>query len=136
MIEGYFGDNGQLFFEIELVTNDGLNLPVDALFYTGFAGFMAINTQDLDGLEWLYSGEEMLRTAKGESKFQIYLGQVILDGKQYQIPVNVGKGINEILLGSEWLKLLRLVVDFPENILTLGIIFYFTQRRKGRVQKI
>ena len=41
-------------------------------------------------------------------------------GKQYQIPVNVGKGINEILLGSEWLKLLRLVVDFPEGILTLG----------------
>jgi len=118
MIEGYFGDNGQLFFEIELVTNDGLNLPIDALFDTGFAGFMAINTQDLDGLEWVYSGEEILRTAKGESKFQIYLGQVILDGKQYQIPVNVGKGINEILLGSEWLKFLRLVVDFPEGILT------------------
>ncbi|MBJ7298053.1 MAG: aspartyl protease [Nostocales cyanobacterium LE14-WE4] len=120
MIEGYFGENGQLFFEIELVTNDGLNLAVDALFDSGFAGFMAINTQDLDGLEWLYSGEEMLRTAKGESKFQIYLGQVILDGKQYQIPVNVGKGINEVLLGSEWLKFLRLVVDFPESILTLG----------------
>ncbi|MFM6038434.1 MAG: aspartyl protease [Sphaerospermopsis kisseleviana] len=120
MIEGYFGENGQLFFEIELVTNDSLNLPIDALFDTGFAGFMAINTQDLDGLEWVYSGEEMLRTAKGESKFQIYLGQVILDGKQYQIPVNVGKGINEVLLGSEWLKLLRLVVDFPEGILTLG----------------
>ncbi|MFM6025598.1 MAG: aspartyl protease [Dolichospermum sp.] len=116
----YFGENGQLFFEIELVTNDSLNLPIDALFDTGFAGFMAINTQDLDGLEWVYSGEEILRTAKGESKFQIYLGQVILDGKQYQIPVNVGKGINEVLLGSEWLKLLRLVVDFPEGILTLG----------------
>ena len=119
-INGYFGGNMKLFFEIELVTNDGLNLPVDALFDTGFAGFMAINTQDLDGLEWVYTGEEMLRTAKGESKFQIYVGQVKLDGKQYQIPVNVGKGINEILLGSEWLKLLRLVVDFPEDILTLG----------------
>ena len=41
MIEGYFGENGQLFFEIELVTNDGLNLAVDALFDSGFAGFMA-----------------------------------------------------------------------------------------------
>jgi hypothetical protein len=26
MIDGYFGENGQLFFEIELVTDDGLNL--------------------------------------------------------------------------------------------------------------
>ena len=25
MIDGYFGGNRQLFFEIELVTNDGLN---------------------------------------------------------------------------------------------------------------
>jgi predicted aspartyl protease len=34
--------------------------------------------------------------------------------------VNVGKGINEVLLGFEWLKLLRLVVDFSEGVLTLG----------------
>jgi len=43
MIEGYFGDGGRLFFEVELITNDGLNLPVDTLFDTGFTGFMAIN---------------------------------------------------------------------------------------------
>ncbi len=48
--------------------------------------WLLINTQDLDGLEWVYSGDEILGTAKSESKFQIYLGQVILDGKQYQIP--------------------------------------------------
>jgi predicted aspartyl protease len=52
MIQGYFGDEGQLFFEIELITAEGLNLPVDALFDTGFTGFMAINKQDLEGLNW------------------------------------------------------------------------------------
>ena len=43
MIQGNFGDNGQLFFEIDLITSDGLNLPVDAMFDTGFTGFLAIN---------------------------------------------------------------------------------------------
>jgi predicted aspartyl protease len=43
-----------------------------------------------------------------------------LDGKEYEIPVHVGDNITEVLLGSEWLKFLRLVVDFPEDILTLG----------------
>jgi predicted aspartyl protease len=48
------------------------------------------------------------------------LGKVILDGKEYEIPVHLGDNITEVLLGSEWLKFLRLVVDFPEDILTLG----------------
>ena len=41
MIQGDFGDNGQLFFEIDLITSDGLDLPVDAMLDTGFTGFMA-----------------------------------------------------------------------------------------------
>ncbi|GAA6614837.1 hypothetical protein NUACC26_006230 [Scytonema sp. NUACC26] len=28
MMQGTFGEKGQLFFEIELITADGLNLPV------------------------------------------------------------------------------------------------------------
>lgn len=43
MIQGDFGDNGQLFFEIDLITSDGLDLPVDAMLDTGFPGFLAIN---------------------------------------------------------------------------------------------
>lgn len=34
MIQGTFGNEGQLFFEIEFITDDGLNLPVDAMLDT------------------------------------------------------------------------------------------------------
>ncbi|MCM0590855.1 MAG: aspartyl protease [Gloeotrichia echinulata IR180] len=120
MIEGRFGEKGQLFFEIDLMTSDGLNLPVDAMLDTGFTGFLAINKQDLDGLDWGYIGEEPLRTAKGESRFDIYLGKVILNAQEYEIPVYVGNELTEILLGSEWLKILPLVVNYQGEILTLG----------------
>lgn len=51
MIEGNFGDSGQLFCEIDLITSDGLNLPVDAMLDTGFTDFLAINKQDLECLD-------------------------------------------------------------------------------------
>ncbi len=54
MIQGYFCERRQLFFEIELITADGLNLPIDALFDPGFTGFMALNIQDLDSPQWDY----------------------------------------------------------------------------------
>ncbi|MFK0731690.1 MAG: aspartyl protease [Gloeotrichia echinulata GP01] len=120
MIEGIFGENGQLFFEIDLITAEGLNLPVDAMLDTGFTGFLAINKQDLDGLDWSFIRKEKLRTAQGEARFDIYLGKVILNGQEYEIPVYVGDEITEILLGSEWLKILLLVVNYQAGILTLG----------------
>lgn len=64
MIQGTFGSKGQLFFEIDLITYDGLNLPVDAMFDTGFTGFMVINKQDLDSLNWAYMGNEPLINAQ------------------------------------------------------------------------
>ena len=120
MIEGYFGNEKQLFFEIELITTDGLNLPVDALFDTGFTGFMAINKQDLEGLNWSFIRKQRLRTAQGESRFDIYSGKVILDNQEYEIPVYAGDELTEILLGSAWLEFLPLVVNFQAGILTLG----------------
>ena len=36
MIEGSFGDNGELFFEIQLVALSGEDFFVEALFDTGF----------------------------------------------------------------------------------------------------
>ncbi|MEH2317787.1 aspartyl protease [Nostoc sp.] len=120
MIQGKFGGNGQLFFEIELITYDGLNLPVDTMLDTGFTGFMAINKQDLESLDWAYIGKETLRTAQGETSFKIYSGKLRLNEQEYEIPVYAGDEITEVLLGSEWLKILPLVVNYQANILTLG----------------
>ncbi|MEH2068406.1 MAG: aspartyl protease [Nostoc sp.] len=119
MIQGRFGDEEQLFFEIELITADGLELPVDAMLDTGFSGWLAIDKQDLEEFDWLYLGERNMRLAKGEAKFDIYAGKVRIDGEEFNIPVYAGDGVLEILLGREWLKNRRLVVDLSAGMLTL-----------------
>ena len=58
--------------------------------------------------------------AQGEITFERYLGKVILDNQEYEIPVYAGDELTEILLGSEWLEFLPLVVNFQAGILTLG----------------
>lgn len=53
MIQGQFGDNGELIFEIELITGDGDIIPVDVLLDTGFInGYLAIHSQDIINLGW------------------------------------------------------------------------------------
>jgi predicted aspartyl protease len=120
MIHGNFGENGQLFFEIELIGADGLSLPVDTMLDTGFTGFLAINKQDIKSLDWTYNGKEVLQTAKGEAKFSIYIGKIFLNEQEYQIPVFTGEELTEVLLGSEWLKILPLTANYQAGILTLG----------------
>jgi clan AA aspartic protease len=120
MIQGICDDRGHLFFGIDLIAADGLNLPVDAMLDTGFTGFLAVNKQDLDALNWQFIREQELRTAQGESLFDIYYGKVLLDEQEYEIPVFAGDEITEVLLGSEWLKILPLVVNYQAGILTLG----------------
>jgi clan AA aspartic protease len=119
MIEGRFGSKGELFFEIELITGDGLSFPVEAMLDTGFTEFLAINQQDLDALGWRYLDKEELQTAKGLSTFDIYLGKVLLDEREFEIPISVGNEIQEILLGSQWLKIFDLVVRYREGVLRL-----------------
>ncbi len=43
MISGNFGDEDELFFEIELIAANSFALPVEALFDTGFSWWLAIN---------------------------------------------------------------------------------------------
>ena len=119
MIEGRFGDEDELFFEVELMANNGLELPVDALLDTGFSGWLAMDDRDLEELDWIYIRRQEMRTAKGEFDFDIYAGKVRIDEQEFDIPVHVGDGVPEILIGPWWLKSRRLVVDMSAGILTL-----------------
>ena len=119
MIQGTFGDEDELFFEIELIADNGLELPVDALLDTGFSGWLAINDQDLDGLDWTYVKQKKMRTAKGEFNFDLYAGKMRIEGQEFDIPVHVGAGVPEVLIGRQWLKNRRLVVDISAGVLTL-----------------
>ena len=119
MMEGIFGDNDELFFEISLIADNGLELPVDALLDTGFSGWLAMDSQDLEGLDWTYIKQEKMRTAKGEFNFDLYVGKVRIEGQEFDIPVHVSTGVPEILIGRQWLKNRRLIVDISAGILTL-----------------
>jgi clan AA aspartic protease len=122
MIAGNFGSKGELLFEIELIAANGDTFPVEALLDTGFtSGWLAINIQDIEVLEWsLLEPKRAMQTAKGEEFFDIYAGKVMLDGQEFIIPVIAGDELEENLLGLQWLKTMRLVVDFPAGVLTLG----------------
>jgi len=122
MIAGKFGSFGELLFEIELIAAEGDSLPVEVLLDTGFTtGWLAINSQDIKALEWpLIKSREAMQTARGEEFFDIYAGKVLVDGQEFNIRVVAGAELEENLLGLQWLKTLRLVVDFPAGVLTLG----------------
>jgi clan AA aspartic protease len=124
MISGRFGENGELFFEIELIASNGDSFPVEVLLDTGFtAGFLAINFQDLEALDWpLIRSKIRLATARGEDFFDLYEGQIVIDGQEFIIPVYVGDELPEILIGSQWLDRMQLVVNKPRGILTLEIV--------------
>ena len=119
-MDGFFGDEDALFFEIELLADDGLELPVDAMLDTGFSYWLAIDNQDLDALDWVRLERQTMRTARGDFNFDIYAGKVRIDGSEFDIPVHVGEGLTEVLLGLKWLKTRRLVVDMQSGVLTLG----------------
>ena len=120
MIEGFLGEEDALLFEINLIASDGLELPVDAMLDTGFSYFLAINEQDLDALNWNYFDQQVMRTARGDVQFDIYIGKIRFGEQEYDIPVHVGESLEEVLLGRQWLQNMRLIVDISSNILTLN----------------
>lgn len=121
MIQGTFGDEDELFFEIELIADNGLELPVDALLDTGFSGWLAMNSQDLEGLDWVYVRRQKMITARGEFNFDIYAGKVRIEGQEFDIPVHVGDGVPEVLIGRHLLKNRLLIVDISAGVLTLEV---------------
>ncbi|MEA5574182.1 aspartyl protease [Calothrix sp. UHCC 0171] len=121
---GSFGDNGELYFEIQLVAVSGEEFFVEALFDTGFTdGWLAINTQDLEALGWsLLVSQVEMTTARGDARFNIHEGKVIIDGIEIIIPVHVGDDIPDTIMGSLWLDIMELVVNKPRGILTLEML--------------
>ena len=119
MIQGRFGENGQIYFEIDLITGDGLSFSTEVMLDTGFTEFLAISQQDLASLDWLFLSQDKVRTAQGEATFDIYLGKISIDEQEFEIPVFAGDEIREILLGSQWLKIFKLTADYSENVVTL-----------------
>ncbi len=120
MIQGSFGENGELYFQIDLIAADGSMVTVDALLDTGSTDWLAIDIQDAESLGWSYIREQRRRTARGIAKFNLYLGNVGFDGQDLTIPVLGGKAITEVLIGLPWLENRRLIVDRKAGLLTLG----------------
>ena len=91
MIEGVFGDRGELYFDIDLIGADGLVITVEALLDTGFTDWLAMNVQDMESLGWSFIREQDRQTASGESKFDLYEGTVSFDNQELTIPVLGGE---------------------------------------------
>ncbi|PSB04591.1 aspartyl protease [Merismopedia glauca] len=119
MIEGRFGDKGQIYFDVDLIDENGLALPVEVILDTGFTEFVAMNKQDIECLDWVFLRQNKLKTAQGEATFDIYLGRVVIDRQMFEIPVFAGEEIQEILLGSQWLKTFTLLANYRESRVTL-----------------
>ncbi len=118
MIRGRFGEKGQIYFDLNLIDGHGLSLSVEAMLDTGFTELVAINKQDVESLDWVFLRQNKLKTAQGESFFDVYLGMVFIDEQEFEVPVFAGDEIREILLGSQWLKIFKLTADYSENIVT------------------
>ena len=121
MILGRFGEIGELFFDIDLIGANEEILPVEALLDTGFTtGWLALDIQDVEALGWsLMEAAHPMRTAQGETFFALYEGRVMIGEQEFAVPVHARAGVEEVLLGLQWLRTQRLVVDFPNSVLTL-----------------
>jgi predicted aspartyl protease len=119
---GSFGDNGELWLEIQLVATNSEVFSVEALLDTGFTGgWLAINSQDLAVLEWPRIAAQIeMRTARGEDYFDLYEGRVIVDETELIIPVHVGDDIPDTLMGSAWLDIMELFINKSKSIFTLN----------------
>ncbi|NER24655.1 MAG: aspartyl protease [Symploca sp. SIO1B1] len=124
MIVGRFGENGELFFEIELIAANDEHFAVEAILDTGFTtGWLAINDQDIEALQWLAIDYEIeMITARGSEPFELYEGRVIIDNQEFTIPVHVGEELPDILIGSQWLEIIELIVKKRQGTLTLEVL--------------
>jgi predicted aspartyl protease len=66
MINGKFGEIGELFFEIDLIAADRERFPIEVLLDTGFTtGWLALDTEDALSLGWvMIESERVMQTAR------------------------------------------------------------------------
>ena len=123
-MNGYFGENGELLFDIDLIAVNEEIVSVEVLLDTGFTtGWLAINIQDAEALGWpIMAAQIEMQTASGNNFFSLYEGQVKLDEQIFTIPVHVRANFSEILLGCQWLESMELVVNKHKKILTLTLL--------------
>lgn len=119
MIQGYFGDKGELYFEIDLIAADGSVVTVDALLDTGFTDWIAMDIQDVDSLGWSSIRTKQMRTARGDVRLNVYEGIVVFASQELTVPVLGGSEIQGILLGLPWLENRRLIVDRKAGLMTI-----------------
>ncbi len=123
MIRGQITEQG-IYFEIDLVTADGEEVPVDVLFDSGFtSGILAVHSQDIEALGWENLEQDLeIPTAGGLSQFTAYRGQVIIDGQRLTLPVLAGDLPDEdrVLLGYRILDLFDLTLDTHNKIAILN----------------
>ncbi|MEH2384135.1 MAG: hypothetical protein V7K27_35495 [Nostoc sp.] len=68
------------------------------------------------------SAQIEMQTARGEARFDVYEGKLIIDGTEFVIPVHVGDDIPDTIIGCLWLDIMQLIVNKPKGILTLEIV--------------
>ncbi len=124
MIEGYFNFRGELFFEIDLMATNSSIITVDAMLDTGFTDWLALNIQDIEILGWSFLEKSEKQTACGLVRFDLYAGTVLFDEQEITIPVIGGEEFTHILMGLQWLKHRRLIVDRKMDQLTLENLNY------------
>ena len=74
----------------------------------------------IDALGWIYVAQQTMRTAQGDSRFDIFLGKVGIDGSEVDVSVHVGQSLSEVLLSRQWLKTRLLIVEMQSSVLALG----------------
>ncbi len=82
-MNGYFGENGELLFDVDLIGVNQETVSVEVLLDTGFTtGWLAMNIQDAEALGWLMIASQIeMQTARGNEFFSLYEGNIILDKK-------------------------------------------------------
>jgi len=119
MIEGYFNNRGELFFEMDLIMIDNSIVTVDAMLDTGFTDWLAMNIQDIESLGWSFLEKSEKQTANGAVNFDLYAGTVFFDDQKFAIKVIGSHKLTHTLMGLQWLQHRRLIVDRKMNLLTL-----------------